>query len=181
LKKNRSRRRPPNQRRGIAFATNGSMPVNQPNPSANDTRTLLRELITEADHLSRVSYEAFRGVRSWRFSALRTTLQRLERRAGGEAPQLPARGELDLVYQRIVEMASACEPRERETIDHMRAAADRLRSKPSRVTLASPPIPLIVPRRRTPMRLKGPVWGLPLAFVALAVPLLALAFRYASR
>ncbi len=67
---------------------------------------LVRELITETDALSRVCYQANDTTGSGRLAALRSTLQRIERRLGGDAPMLALEGELDLVYQRVRDLSS---------------------------------------------------------------------------
>jgi hypothetical protein len=136
-----------------------------------EAQGLLRELITEADHLSRVSYKATHGERSWRFAALRTTLQRLERHVGQDFPRFTVVGEFDVLYQRIVDMASAGGPEEADDLDRMCAAAGRLRTQVLRTTPSRNPTPKLTARG------KWAPWALPLALVAFATVLVLLATR----
>jgi hypothetical protein len=96
---------------------------------SSEAQGLVRQLITEADHLSRTSYAAAREERSWRFAALRSTLQRLERGLGQEPPRFALRGELDLVYQRVVAMASSGAPEEEAELKRMVQEAHSLRTR----------------------------------------------------
>ncbi|HEY2514729.1 MAG TPA: hypothetical protein VGI39_27880 [Polyangiaceae bacterium] len=75
----------------------------------HDAQELVRELITGTDALSRAWYQAHDETGSGQLAALRSTLQRIERRLGRDAPTFAVEGELDLVYQRLRDLASRAE------------------------------------------------------------------------
>jgi len=74
-----------------------------------ETQVVVRELITEADHLSRQFHQAADDTLAGRLAALRSTLQRLDRALGGalsRSARSALTGEIDVVYQRIVDIAA---------------------------------------------------------------------------
>jgi len=135
-----------------------------------ETQELVRELITETDHLSRTWHAAEQHTQSGRLAALRSTLQRLERHMGGELP-LDIVRELDVVYQRIRAMASGIEDaQERADLEHLLAHAERLRPQDERP--AFPLVRVIGPTRGLPARrLDVPSVALAAGAIALLVPL----------
>jgi hypothetical protein len=117
----------------------------------SSAQELVRELIVETDHLSRTSHEANEHTLSGRLAALRTTLQHLERGMGGASPRFAVLGELDVVYQRIRDLAAFSENGlEHEELERLLDHAERLHAH--RVTLPHPAYPAAIPlvRRAVP-------------------------------
>jgi hypothetical protein len=105
-----------------------------------ETQHVVRELLVEADSLSRRLYEADDVVIAWRLAALRTTLQRIDRRLGSGYPGPGLTGELDVAYQRIVDIAATAGS---DRLAHLMTNATRLRDQthPSVPPTARPPTP----------------------------------------
>ncbi len=97
--------------------------------SPNAPQGIVRSLIVDADRLSRLSYADHQEVLAQRFAALRTELLRVERRIGAWPSHPPTRGEIDVVYQKVCDVASAAIGREpRGLLDRMVMVASRLRA-----------------------------------------------------
>jgi hypothetical protein len=104
-----------------------------------ETQKVVRELLSEADRFSRVEHEGHEDSLAWRLAALRTTLQRLDRRLGGVPPRSGLLGEIDVVYQRILDVAAGARTHD---LDHLVANAARLRTQ---AHLPELPVSLPVP------------------------------------
>jgi len=105
----------------------------------------VRELITQADHLSRVSYAANRERDAEVFAALRTTLMRIDRMLG-VGPELPTlSGEVDVVYQRVRDVASRASGDARDAMSPLIATAQRLRDGVA--------LPKVIVQERSALRL----------------------------
>jgi hypothetical protein len=123
------------------------------NPNA--PQGVVRTLITETDHLSRMAYAMQDQVLSTRFAALRTELSRLERKFGASPPRPTSNGEIEVVYKRVLDIAAAAVGTEpREEIDQLVRVASRLRApRPNTLLGMEAARPQIAPRpapRRDP-------------------------------
>jgi hypothetical protein len=99
---------------------------------------IVRTLLVEADHLSRLAYADHQETLAQRFAALRTELARIERRFGACPPRLTTMGEIDVLYQRVCDVASSAIGREpRPLLDKMMLVASKLR--PPRPTITGMP------------------------------------------
>jgi hypothetical protein len=97
------------------------------NPNA--PQGVVRTLITEVDHLSRVAYAMNDSELSARYAALRTELAGLERRFGSSPPRPTSPAEIDHVYQNVLKLAAASVGHEDRTeIEQMVRVAGRLRA-----------------------------------------------------
>jgi hypothetical protein len=92
-----------------------------------EAQHVVRELLVEADALSRVLYAEHEEVLAWRLAALRATLQRIDRRLGSSHPGASLSGELDVAYQRIVDLAATTRS---EKLRHLVTSAARLHEQP---------------------------------------------------
>jgi hypothetical protein len=94
--------------------------------NTSETQQIVRELLVEADALSRVMYAEQKDTIAWRLAALRTTLQRIDRRLGGSEPGFAIVGELDVAYHRILDVAAMARS---VKLTHLVANASRLRTQ----------------------------------------------------
>jgi hypothetical protein len=104
------------------------------NPTA--PQGIVRTLLVEADHLSRLAYADHEEILAARFAALRTELARVERRFGASPPRITTKGELDLLYQRVCDVAASAEGREpKPLLEEMVSIASKLRAPRPKIVL----------------------------------------------
>jgi hypothetical protein len=114
----------------------------------SETQQIVRELLVEADALSRAMYAEHNDTIAWRLAALRTTLQRIDRRLGGAEPSFGIVGELDMAYHRILDVAAMARS---VKLSHLVANAARLRAQAHpderpRVVQKAPEVPALAAR-----------------------------------
>ena len=86
----------------------------------------VRALLTQADHLSRVAYAAHRERDAEVFASLRTTLQRIDRLLGVSAVHPAIPGQLDVLYQRVRDVAARTSGEAREAMNDFVEGAERV-------------------------------------------------------
>jgi hypothetical protein len=116
------------------------------NPNA--PQGVARALITEADHLSRHAYALHDEDLSTRFAALRTELSRLERKFGSSPPRPTTAVEIDKVYKRVLDLASAALAHEtRADVDHLIRVAGRLRAPQPKTLVGMAAVRVLAPSK----------------------------------
>jgi hypothetical protein len=107
------------------------------NPNA--PQAVVRALLAEADHLSRLSFAEHEETLSTRFAALRTECSYLERCFGASPPRLATARDVDQLYRHVLDVAaSSVGHGPRGLVDKLVRIAQRLRAPQPRTLMGFP-------------------------------------------